>query len=55
MSLFASNIGSSSLIGLSGSGAAAGIAVAGYEINVRIFCNNTKESVWVSKPRLSLG
>ena len=36
MSLFASNIGSSSLIGLSGSGAAAGIAVAGYEINVRI-------------------
>ena len=35
MSLFASNIGSSSLIGLSGSGAAAGIAVSGYEINVR--------------------
>jgi len=34
MSLFASNIGSASLIGLSGSGAAAGIAVSGYEINV---------------------
>uniref|UniRef100_A0A7M5V3D8 Sodium/myo-inositol cotransporter n=1 Tax=Clytia hemisphaerica TaxID=252671 RepID=A0A7M5V3D8_9CNID len=37
MSLFASNIGSSSLIGLSGSGAAAGIAVSGYEINAIIF------------------
>lgn len=34
MSLFASNIGSEHLIGLSGSGAAAGISVGAFEINV---------------------
>jgi len=33
-SLFASNIGSEHFIGLAGSGAAAGIAVASYEVNV---------------------
>lgn len=36
MSLFASNIGSEHLIGLSGSGAAAGISVGAFEINVRM-------------------
>jgi hypothetical protein len=34
-SLFASNIGSGHFIGLSGSGASSGIAVAGFEISVR--------------------
>jgi len=34
-SLFASNIGSGHFIGLSGSGASSGIAVAGFEIGVR--------------------
>ncbi len=34
-SLFASNIGSGHFIGLAGSGASSGIAVAGYEIAVR--------------------
>ena len=33
-SLFASNIGSEHFIGLAGSGAAAGIAVGSYEVNV---------------------
>jgi hypothetical protein len=33
-SLFASNIGSGHFIGLSGSGASSGIAVAGFEIGV---------------------
>ena len=35
-SLFASNIGSLHFVGLAGSGAASGIAVAGYEISVSI-------------------
>ena len=35
-SLFASNIGSEHFIGLAGSGAASGIAVAAFEINVSI-------------------
>ena len=35
-SLFASNIGSEHFIGLAGSGAAAGIAVGSYEVNVRL-------------------
>jgi len=34
-SLFASNIGSGHFIGLTGSGASNGIAVAGFEISVR--------------------
>ena len=34
-SLFASNIGSEHFIGLSGSGAAAGIGVGAFEFNVR--------------------
>ena len=37
MSLFASNIGSEHLVGLSGSGAAGGIGVGAFEINVRYF------------------
>ena len=37
MSLFVSNIGSKSLIGLSGSGAAAGIGVGAFELNVLNF------------------
>jgi len=36
-SLFASNIGSEHFIGLAGSGAAAGIAVGAFELNVSIF------------------
>ena len=35
-SLFSSNIGSGSFVGLAGTGAASGIAVASYELNVRI-------------------
>ena len=35
-SLFASNIGSEHFIGLAGSGAAAGIAVGAFELNVSI-------------------
>lgn len=34
-SLFASNIGSDHFIGLAGSGAASGIAVGAFELNVR--------------------
>ena len=34
MSLFASNIGSEHLVGLAGSGAAAGIGVGAFEFNV---------------------
>ena len=34
-SLFASNIGSEHFIGLAGSGAASGVAVGSYELNVR--------------------
>jgi hypothetical protein len=37
-SLFASNIGSEHFIGLAGSGAAAGIAVGAFELNVSNFC-----------------
>ncbi len=37
-SLFASNIGSEHFIGLAGSGAAAGIAVGAFELNVSRFC-----------------
>lgn len=33
-SLFSSNIGSGSFVGLAGTGAASGIAVASYELNV---------------------
>jgi len=33
-SLFASNIGSGHFIGLAGSGAASGIGIAGFELNV---------------------
>ena len=36
MSLFASNIGSEHLVGLAGSGAAAGIGVGAFEFNVSI-------------------
>ena len=38
MSLFASNIGSEHLVGLSGSGAAAGIGVLAFELNVSLVC-----------------
>ena len=37
MSLFASNIGSEHLVGLAGSGAAAGIGVGAFEFNVSFF------------------
>ena len=37
-SLFASNIGSEHFIGLAGSGAAAGIAVGAFELNVSLLC-----------------
>jgi hypothetical protein len=37
-SLFASNIGSGHFIGLTGSGASSGIAVAGFEISVSKTC-----------------
>ena len=36
-SLFSSNIGSGSFVGLAGTGAASGIAVASYELNVRFY------------------
>ena len=36
-SLFASNVGSLHFVGLAGSGAEAGISIAIYEINVRIY------------------
>jgi len=35
-SLFASNIGSEHFIGLAGSGAASGVAVGAFELNVRL-------------------
>lgn len=35
-SLFSSNIGSGSFVGLAGTGAASGIAVASYELNVSL-------------------
>ena len=38
MSLFASNIGSDHLVGLSGSGAAAGFGVGAFEINESLDC-----------------
>ncbi len=38
MSLFASNIGSEHLVGLAGSGAAAGIGVGAFEFNVSLVC-----------------
>ena len=44
-SLFASNIGSEHFIGLAGSGAAAGIAVGAFELNVsNILHTNTLQS-----------
>ncbi len=36
-SLFASNIGSEHFVGLAGSGAASGIGVGAFELNVRIY------------------
>lgn len=55
-SLFASNIGSLHFVGLAGSGAAAGISIANYELNVNIFqkshkiqINNYKERYMVIK------
>lgn len=40
-SLFASNIGSGHFVGLAGTGAASGLAVAGFEWNVSpLFANN---------------
>jgi len=36
-SLFASNIGSEHFIGLAGSGAASGVAVGAFELNVSLF------------------
>ena len=38
MSLFASNIGSEHLVGLAASGAASGIAVEAFELNVSYYC-----------------
>jgi hypothetical protein len=43
-SLFASNIGSEHFIGLAGSGAAAGIAVGAFELNVSNVCAATQLS-----------
>ena len=40
-SLFSSNIGSGSFVGLAGTGAASGIAVASYELNVRNYFIST--------------
>ena len=37
-SLFASNIGSEHFIGLAGSGAASGVAVGAFELNVSRLC-----------------
>ena len=37
MSLFASNIGSEHLVGLAGSGAASGIGVGAFELNVSYY------------------
>ena len=55
-SLFASNIGSEHFIGLAGSGAASGVAVGAFELNVRLYiviyyeqisvCN--KNGYWMS-------
>ena len=36
-SLFASNVGSGHFVGLAGSGAAAGLSVTAYELNVSMF------------------
>ena len=38
MSSFASNIGSENLVGLAGSGAASGIGVGAFELNVSYYC-----------------
>lgn len=46
-SLFASNIGTGHFIGLAGTGAAAGVAVAAYEIMVTFVCiNNIIAQKW---------
>ncbi len=45
-SLFASNIGSEHFIGLAGSGAASGLAVANYEVNVRHIYVYTNTSIF---------
>lgn len=48
-SLFASNIGSGHFVGLAGTGAASGLAVAGFEWNVRPFFSNNptpSENIW---------
>ena len=47
-SLFASNIGSEHFIGLSGSGAAAGIGVGAFEFNVRP-CLSILILAWLSR------
>ena len=44
-SVFASNIGSEHFIGLAGSGAASGIAVAAFELNVSIISNGY-QPIW---------
>ena len=41
-SLFAGNIGSEHFIGLAGSGAAAGLSVGAFELNVWVWHKNTK-------------
>ena len=38
ISLFSSNIGSEHLVGLAGSGAASGIGVEAFELNVSYYC-----------------
>jgi hypothetical protein len=45
-SLFASNIGSEHFIGLAGSGAAAGIAVGAFELNVSVSLQSVVRGLW---------
>jgi hypothetical protein len=54
-SLFASNIGSGHFIGLSGSGASNGIAVAGFEISVRKEYFSTKNIFYITGGSLADG
>ena len=45
MSLFASNIGSEHLVGLAGSGAASGIGVGAFELNVSYYLGNISNDI----------
>ena len=48
-SLFASNIGSEHFVGLAGSGAASGVAVGAFELNVCLFFFEVMQKIRIEK------